>query len=129
MQAGSYADNWSFQLLDECLLPIARVSSYSATLVHNQLLNTKGADAWELIVDVQGGILQCPPAVTHADSSFQCPSRGKKLLMLVGHSCADSSNAQLLELSCASNQNATGLNEQLVFSAGSWDSRGGAWDL
>ena len=54
------------------------------TRVDNQSPNTKGAEAWD-----QGGVLQCPPAGTHADSGLQCPSPGNQVQMLIGHSRVD----------------------------------------
>ncbi len=60
----------------------------------NQLPYTKDADAWELSVDDQGGVLQYPQAETHADTgkTGNCcleKSPGNRVRTLVGHSFVD----------------------------------------
>ena len=130
MLVGSCADNWSVQLLDDSLVPITRVSSCSSTLVRITNCLRPGAlgpgnSGWKIRV-VSCSVNQR----TYAGSGIQCPAPRTLVRILVGHSCADNWNAQVLELILCGQPDVTScLGEQRVFSAEPWDRRGWCLDL
>ena len=98
MLVGSCADNWSVQLLDESLVRVTRASSCSRTLVRITNCLRPGAlgpgiTGWKIRV-VSCSVHQR----TYAGSGIQCPAPRTLVRILVGHSCADNWNAQVLEL-------------------------------
>ena len=100
MLVGSCADNQSVQLLDDSLVRITRVSTCWRTLV--RITNCPKTGALGL-GNSRRKFRVVPYSVhpnqrTYANSGIQCPTPRTLVRMLVGHSCADNWNAQLLAL-------------------------------
>ena len=97
MLVDSCADNWSFQLLDDSLVRIARVSSCSRTLEH--ITNCpkpralgpgiQGRNSVQMIRVVSCSVHQR----TYENSCIQFPAPRTLVWMLIELSCADNWNA------------------------------------